>query len=648
MDAILPKINSPADIKNLDVPALAQLAKELRQNIITTLSETGGHLAPSLGVVELSLVLHHIYDAPRDKIVWDVGHQAYVHKIITGRREQFRTLRQHGGISGFPKVAESPYDAFGVGHASTAISAAFGIACARDLSGEDYRVIAVVGDGALTGGLAYEGLNNAGASGRDLVVVLNDNSMSISPNVGAISKYLTNLIANPLYNKIKNEIWDITGKFSTMGSRIRWAARRMEEGLKAFVMPGVLFERLGFRYFGPIDGHNIAALLHIFREARQLKGPILVHVLTKKGKGYKPAEENASIFHGLGKFDLHTGEPISSGRTPTYTQVFGETIVELAQKDEKIVAITAAMALGTGLSTFARQFPNRFYDVGIAEEHAVTFAAGLALQGYRPVVAIYSSFLQRSYDQIIHDVALQNLPVIFAIDRAGLVGDDGPTHHGVFDLAFLRTIPNMVIMVPKDEEELRHMLHTAMQHNSGPIAIRYPRGHGEGVSLNKDLISLPIGSSELLRRGTSVAFLAAGPMVHKALMAAEILQREDGLSAAVINARFVKPIDGKMLDEVASQFRLVLTLEEGIIKGGFGSEVAEFFAEKMAKSVELIRCGIPDRFVDQGDRNRLLEELGLSAAGIVQTVRKSATYPDLAKTHRFRELFKISKHSKFA
>ncbi len=647
MDKILPKINSPKDIKNLDVPALAQLAKELRQNIITTLSETGGHLAPSLGVVELSLALHHIYDAPRDKIVWDVGHQAYAHKIITGRRKQFHTIRQHNGISGFPKISESPYDAFGVGHASTAISAAFGIACARDLAGEDYRVIAVVGDGALTGGLAYEGLNNAGASGRDLIVVLNDNSMSISPNVGAISKYLTNLIANPLYNRIKDEIWDLTGKFSTMGSRIRWAARRMEEGLKAFVMPGVLFERLGFRYFGPIDGHNIAALLHIFREVRKLKGPILVHVMTKKGKGYKPAEENASAFHGLGKFDPHTGEPVSSGKVPTYTQVFGDTLIRLAQRNEKIVAITAAMELGTGLSAFAQHYPNRFFDVGIAEGHAVTFAAGLALQGFRPVVAIYSSFLQRSYDQIIHDVALQNLPVIFAIDRAGLVGDDGPTHHGVFDLAFLRSIPNLVIMVPKDEEELRHMLGAAVQYSSGPIAIRYPRGQGEGVPLSEEFMAMPIGSSELLRRGTGVAFLAVGPLVNKALLAAEILQQEDGLSVAVVNARFIKPIDRGMLEEVASRFRLVLTLEEGIIKGGFGSEVAEFFAEKK-NAVELIRCGIPDRFIDQGDRNQLLDELGLSAAGIVQTVRNSRSYPDVAKTHRFRELFKISRQSKFA
>jgi 1-deoxy-D-xylulose-5-phosphate synthase len=647
MDEILPFINSPDDLKNLDIPALAQVAKEIRQYIVSTVCETGGHLAPSLGVVELTLVLHHVYNTPSDKIVWDVGHQAYAHKIITGRRDQFRTIRQHGGISGFPKTNESPYDAFGAGHASTAISAAFGMACARDLSGENHKIVTVVGDGALTGGLAYEGLNNAGASGRDLVVVLNDNSMSISPNVGAISKYLTNVIANPLYNKIKNEIWDITGKFSTMGPRIRWAARRMEEGLKSFVMPGLLFERLGFRYFGPIDGHNIAALLHIFREVKSLKGPILVHVLTKKGKGYKPAEENASIFHGLGKFDPDTGQPISTGNIPTYTKIFGDTVVEMAKKDQAIVTITAAMALGTGLSAFAQQFPNRFFDVGIAEEHAVTFAAGLAIQGYRPIVAIYSSFLQRSYDQIIHDVALQNLPVIFAIDRAGLVGDDGPTHHGTFDLAFLRTIPNMVIMAPKDEEELRHTLWTALQYHDGPVAIRYPRGCGEGVVLTENFQTLPIGESEVVQHGTGVAILGIGPVVHKAIAAAETLSREDGLSPEIINARFVKPVDRNMLDRIASQFKLIITLEEGIIKGGFGSEVAEYYAERK-KHIELIRCGIPDRFVDQGDKKILLDDLGLSAQGIVKTVRSSEAYQDLVKGRRFKELFKIGRQPKFA
>ena len=633
MSDLLSHINSPKDIKSFDIPTLAQLSKELREYIITSIANTGGHLAPSLGVVELTLVLHQIFNTPEDKIVWDVGHQAYAHKILTGRRDEFKNIRQSGGISGFPKISESPYDAFGVGHASTAISAAFGLACGRDLCGEDHKVIAVVGDGALTGGLAFEGLNNAGASQRDMIVILNDNSMSISPNVGAISKYLTNLISTPLYNRIKTEVWQLTGKFSHMGPRIRWAARRIEEGLKGFLIPGLIFERLGFRYFGPVDGHNIAGLIHLFREVKKFHGPILVHVLTKKGKGFKPAEKNASVFHGLGRFDPKTGKVVKSTAVPTYTSLFGKTFVDLATKNEKLVGITAAMALGTGLSDFAEKFPSRFFDVGIAEEHAVTFAAGLATKGLHPVVAVYSSFLQRSYDQIIHDVALQKLPVIFSIDRAGIVGDDGPTHHGLFDLAYLRTVPDIVVMAPKDENELGQMLWTATQYHDGPVALRYPRGCGEDVDISSEYSTIPIGTGEVLRQGSEVAIIALGPLVYKALEAAQILADMDGLSVKVVNARFLKPVDAEMLQRIASRFKMVITIEEGILKGGFGSQVAEFFSDHNINHIELIRMGIPDEFVEQGDRKLLLEKYGLCTQGILETVRNSMFYNQRIKAN---------------
>lgn len=648
MEDLLSTIDSPQDIKSLDIPQLAQLTREIREYIINTLSETGGHLAPSLGVVELTLALHHILDTPIDKIVWDVGHQAYTHKIITGRREAFINIRQEGGISGFPKPSESSYDAFGVGHASTAISAAFGMACGRDIAGEKYRVVAVVGDGALTGGLAYEGLNNAGASGKSIIVILNDNSMSISDNVGAISKYLTNVISNPIYNKIKSEIWDFTGKFEKMGPRIRGAARRVEETLKAFVLPGILFERLGFRYFGPIDGHNIAELMHTLREVKDLNGPILLHVATKKGKGYRPAEENAPVFHGLGKFDKVTGAPVKSSVVPTYTEVFGASLAELAEQHPKVCGITAAMALGTGMSIFADKHPQRFFDVGIAEGHAVTFAAGMAIQGMRPVVAIYSSFLQRAFDHLIHDVALQNLPVIFAIDRAGLVGDDGPTHHGVFDLAFLRTVPNLVIMAPKDEEELRHMLRTALAYDQGPIAIRYPRGAGEDVPLSTHYSILPIGQSETLRQGTDIAILAVGHLAHKAMQAAEKLQLEDGISAEVVNVRFIKPLDTTMLEKICAKFHTVMTLEEGTLAGGFGSAVAEYLADHRHEGIELIRKGLPDQFMGQGNRTHMLEKAGLSSDTICGAVRNLRAGNGSNKSSRIRNLFKFAKNLKTA
>jgi len=625
MYEILSKINSPSDLKKLEIPELAQLAKELRAYIINTVSETGGHLAPSLGAVELTLALHYVYDTPTDKLVWDVGHQAYAHKIITGRREKFPTIRQHGGLSGFPKIDESPYDAFGVGHASTAVSAALGMACARDQIGENYAVVAIIGDGALTGGLAYEGLDNAGALGRDMVVILNDNAMSISRNVGAISKYLTTLITTPVYNRIKTDIWNLTGKLSFVGSGIRTVARRLEEGLKAVLVPGMLFEGLGFRYFGPIDGHNISGLLHTLHEIRKLKGPILLHIITKKGKGYPPAENNAPVFHGLGKFDLQTGkQKKADSNIPTYTQVFADALVAIAERKPEIVAITAAMALGTGLVKFAEAHPQRFYDVGIAEGHAVTFAAGLAIQGLRPVVAIYSTFMQRSYDQVIHDVALQKLPVIFALDRAGIVGDDGPTHHGAFDLSYLRNVPGIVIMAPKDEDELRHMLWTAVEYNQGPVAIRYPRGKAIGVPFKKGFQNLPIGVSEVIRRGKDVAILAIGSMVYPALTAAQTLQKDD-ISVEVVNVRFVKPIDTEMLQRVLTNFSLVVTVEENALKGGMGSEVVEFSSDMKLKHAHIVRIGIPDRFIDHGDKFKLCDAIELTASGIENRIRKSLT-----------------------
>ncbi len=644
MDTLLSHINSPQDIRDFDVPQLAQLSRELREYIIATVSNTGGHLAPSLGVIELTLVLHYLFDTPTDKIVWDVGHQTYAHKIITGRRDNFPTIRQYKGLSGFPKTAESEYDAFDVGHSSTSISGAFGMACARDLKGENHKVLAVIGDGALTGGLAYEGLNNAGASGRDFIVILNDNSMSISPNVGAISKYLTGIISNPIYNRVKKEIWDITGKFDNMGPFIRKAVRRVEESMKAFITPGVLFERLGFRYFGPVDGHNIAGLIHLFQEVKKFRGPILVHLLTKKGKGYEPAEKNASVFHGLGKFDRKTGAPIKTVGVPSFTQIFGQTIVDLAAHDEKIVGITAAMQLGTGLSEFAEKFPHRFFDVGIAEGHAVTFASGLALHGMKPICAVYSSFMQRAYDMVMHDAALQKLPVIFAIDRAGLVGDDGPTHHGVYDIAFLRTVPGLTIMAPKDEEELRHMLYTALQSNHGPIAIRYPRSLGEGVELTETYDAIPVGVSEFVRNGKDIAILALGPMTYRAVEAASTMKEKYDMDITVVNARFVKPVDTEMLTRVAMKHKLVLTIEDGTLKGGFGSEVAEYYKEQDFAHVEFIRLGIPDEFIEHGTPAILHQQLGLTAAGIVKAICASKYFKAKPKTI----LTDILKHSRMS
>ncbi|MEJ2627715.1 MAG: 1-deoxy-D-xylulose-5-phosphate synthase [bacterium] len=622
MPQFLDKINYPADLKKIDVNDLGKLAEEIREFIISHVCKTGGHLAPSLGVVELTLILHYVFNAPQDKILWDVGHQAYVHKILTGRKENFHTLRQYGGISGFPKISESEYDCFGVGHSSTAFCAALGFAISRDLKNEHEKIITVVGDGAMTAGLSFEGLNNAGASKRDLIVVLNDNRMSISPNVGALSKYFTQIIANPLYNKIKEDIWWLTGKLPMGSNKVRKAVQRVDEGFKTMVVPGSLFERLGFRYFGPIDGHNIKELLRVFNDVSKLKGPILVHCLTQKGKGYKFAEEDATKYHGIGKFCPETGN-VKSKKLPSYAEVFGKTVTEIAEKDDKIIGITAAMAEGTGLKYFAERFPERFFDVGIAEQHAVTFAAGLALNGYKPVVAIYSTFLQRALDQVIHDVALQNIPIIFALDRAGLVGNDGPTHHGSFDLSFLRFIPNLVVMSPKDGTEFRDMLWTACQYDKGPIAIRYPRGQCLGLGEKETGFNkIKIGESEIVRPGEQVAILAIGDRVMPAVKIAQRLSREQ-VSVSVINCRFIKPLDKKMIEKTAKKFPVLLTLENNSIIGGLGSSVAEIIAEKkLNNNLIFQRFGLPDTFITHGDTDTLLGEIGLEIDSLCEQIKK--------------------------
>ena len=556
MKPLLPGINGPEDLKKLPKSCLEQLCVELRDEIITSVSRSGGHLGASLGVVELTVALHRVFSTPTDKIVWDVGHQAYVHKLLTGRRERFRTLRCKGGVAGFPKQSESRHDVFGVGHASTAISAALGFVAARDAEGRDNTVVAVVGDGALTGGLAFEGLNNAGQMGTNLIVILNDNKMSISPNVGAISKYLTRITSGQHYVRLEADIWDLLGKIPN-GSKAQKLAGRIKESLKQLVVPSILFEELGFKYFGPLDGHDLPLLVKTLKAVRKLKGPILIHCITCKGKGYRFAEEDGQRYHGVGKFDKSEGIKIVPVGVPSYTTVFGETLAQMAEKDCRIHGITAAMPSGTGLIALRDRCPDRFHDVGIAEGHAVTFAAGLASDGQKPVVAIYSTFLQRSIDQIIHDVALQKLPVVFAVDRGGVVGEDGPTHHGVFDFTYLRMIPDMVVMAPRDEDQLRHMLATGLARDDGPSSIRYPRGPGLGTSLKGAPVPLPIGSSETLAEGGDLCILAVGSMVKESLDAAGILAKA-GLAAEVVDMRFIKPLDEVLLGSVWNRHRLVV------------------------------------------------------------------------------------------
>ncbi|MGA9118273.1 MAG: 1-deoxy-D-xylulose-5-phosphate synthase [Bacteroidota bacterium] len=618
---ILSRVNVPSDFRELSLPDLRLLANDVREYLIEVVSKTGGHLGAGLGAVELTVALHYVFDTPYDKLVWDVGHQAYPHKIITGRKDRFPTIRQLHGLSGFLKRSESEYDTFGAGHASTAISAALGMVAARDHLHERYKVVAIVGDGSMTGGMAYEGMNNAGLLKKNMIVILNDNNMSIAGNVWAISNYFTGLIANPGYNRVKKNMYELAGKFDSFGDRIRRAAGRLEEGIKVIITPGILFEALGFRYFGPINGHNLPHLVQIFREVKEYGGPILIHVSTQKGKGYKPAEEDAQKLHGVTPFDKITGIALKKSTGPaSYTKIFGNAITELAKQNEKIVGITAAMPDGTGLDILQQTYPERFYDVGIAEQHGVTFAAGLATQGCTPVVAIYSTFLQRAIDQIIHDVALQHLHVVFALDRGGLVGADGPTHHGVFDLTYLRMIPGMVVMSPKDENELRDMLYTAVQHRDGPIALRYPRGNCLGLPLKDRFDLVPIGRGETVRKGSDVALVAVGIMVTNAMKAAEMLELE-GISCEVVNMRFVKPIDGNLLRELAARIPQIVTLEDSVVTGGFGSAVLESLAAQGIPATVKVH-GIPDRFIDHGAPAELYSDLRLDAPGIAAVVRE--------------------------
>jgi len=616
---IIENIDFPKDVKNLSIDKLNILAKEIREFIIETTSRTGGHVASNLGAVDIVIAIAYVFDLPMDKVIWDVGHQAYAHKIITGRKKALHTLRQFGGISGFLKRDESIFDTFGAGHASTAISSALGLSVARDLSGENYKVIAVVGDGALTGGMAMEGLNQAGHLQKDIIIILNDNKMSISPNVGGMKNYLLRLQSAPIYNKLKDDIYDLLGRLpSSISVKARSSARKLREGLKSLIVPNLLFEELGIRYFGPIDGHNLQELITTLTRLKNLTGPLLLHVITTKGKGYPPAEKDPTLFHGLGPYDIATGLPKKKSGPPSYSKVFGRTLTDFAKKYKNIVAITAAMPEGTGLDIFRAEIPERFFDVGIAEQHAVTFAAGLSTNSKRPVCGIYSTFLQRALDQIIHDVALQNLPVIFALDRGGLVSGDGATHHGAFDLTYLRMIPNMVVMAPKDEDELRKMILTAILYKDGPIAFRYPRGSGYGVKMSEPINPIEIGTWEVLKRGNDLAILAVGKMVYRALKIANLLK---GIKTTVINARFVKPLDEKMLLEISNNHKYIVTIEDNILMGGFGSAILEFLSNNKINK-DILRLGIPDRFIEHGNTELLFESIGLSVDKMAKRIRE--------------------------
>jgi len=619
--SLLNRINSPADLRKMPAQDLPQLAEEIRDIIINTVSRTGGHLSPNLGVVELTIALHYIFDTPQDKILWDVGHQCYAHKLLTGRCELFSTLRQYQGMSGFPRRAECEFDLFDVGHSGTSISTALGIAEGQKQSGKEHHVIAVIGDGSINTGLAFEGLNNAGDLKSNLIVVLNDNEMSISPNVGALSSYLSRIITGKAYNRLLSEVLDFLNTIPSIGPTLRRVLKQAEGSFKSVIAPGLLFEELGFKYVGPLQGHNLNHLLENLRNIKNLpRRPILLHVITKKGKGFLPAEEDPETFHGIGAFDALTGEtPKKAHVARSYTEIFGDTLVALAHKDGRIVAITAGMTSGTGLAAFRDTFPERFYDVGIAEPHAVTFAAGLASQGIRPVVTIYSTFLQRSYDQIFHDVCLQNLPVVFALDRGGLVGEDGSTHHGVFDLSYLRHFPNMVVMAPHDENEFRHMLYTAFS-MSCPVAIRYPRGSGEGVALDQTEELIPVGKGEVLCHGTDAVLLAIGKTVCPAVGAAAEL-KEKGYDVGVINSRFVKPLDEDLICSTALRCRRIVTVEENVLAGGFGSAVLECLERRGVTGVKVKRIGLPDTFIEHGAQEILREKYGLDRSGIVETTQ---------------------------
>ena len=618
---LLETIHSPADLKKLKRSALPELAKQIRATIVDVVSASGGHLASSLGAVELGIALHYVFDTPADKILWDVGHQAYAHKLLTGRREQFTTLRRQGGLSGFTKRSESPYDAFTTGHSSTSISAGLGIACAKRLKKDASKVVAVIGDGSLTAGLAYEGLNQTGDThkDKDLIVILNDNEMSISHNVGALSSLLSRTFSASRLQVLRKEFGEFLKSLPRIGENVYQLAKRSEESFKTFVTPGMLFEAFNFEYFGPIDGHNLGHLIDILNNIKKMDEPVLLHVITKKGKGYPQAEKNPVYFHGVGSFDVDTGVCLpKKTNAPSYTEVFGQTMVELAKDNEKIIAVTAAMPEGTGLVPFSKAYPERFFDVGIAEQHGVTFAAGMATEGYRPVVAIYSTFLQRAYDQIIHDVCIENLPVVFALDRGGIVGEDGPTHHGIFDLAYLRSIPNMVVMAPKDESELRRMLATAVMH-PGPIALRYPRGQGVGVDLDESPQAIDIGRAEVLDEGDDILILAIGSMVAEARCAAALLSENHGIQAAVVNARFVKPLDRDLIIPLARRIGRVVTVEENVVQGGFGSAILELLNDNGVIDVTVRRLGIGDTFVEHGAQRALRNQQGVDGAAIIET-----------------------------
>ena len=618
MKELLSQVNAPDDIKDFDYGQLETLAQEIRDQIIISLSETGGHLASSLGVVDLTLALHYVLDSPQDKIIWDVGHQSYAHKLITGRKKEFKTLRQLDGLSGFPKRSESKHDHLNVGHSSTSISAALGMAAARDLKGQDSTIAAVIGDGALTAGMSFEALNHAGHSDKDLLVVLNDNEMSISENVGALSNYLSKIRSNPHLHQVERDIGNILNKIPGFGSQITKTAVKLKNTLKFLVIPGILFEELGFTYLGPIDGHNVKATIETIENARNIEGPVLVHTLTTKGKGYSIAEENPSKYHGVSPFNIRTGKKKNPRQNDTYTDIYSQELTKLAGEDEDIVAISAAMEKVVG--EFKEEFPDRFYDVGIAEQHAVTYGAGLALEDLKPFVTIYSTFLQRAYDQLVHDVCLQKAPVKLALDRAGLVGKDGETHQGVMDFSYLRHMPNMTVMAPKDELELKAMIRTAAQYDEGPIAFRYPRGEITGASetgTEKELIE--IGKAEVLCQGQDCVILAIGSMVPRALEAAEELA-ELGIDATVVNSRFVKPLDQDLITQLAEQHDYFFTAEEHLLQGGFGSAVAEFIVDNNL-DINLTRIALPDEFIEHGSQAALLDRYGLNAAGIKKRVQ---------------------------
>lgn len=621
---LLSNIDSPADLKELSRSELPELAMEIREQIVKIVSRTGGHLASSLGVVELAIAIHYVFDSPDDRVIWDVGHQAYAHKLLTGRRGQFSTLRQYQGLSGFTRISESDHDAFTTGHSSTSISAGLGIATGKRLKDESSKVIAVIGDGSLTAGLAYEGLNQAGGleEDTDLIVILNDNEMSIAHNVGALSSLLSRTFSKTRLQGLRRELGEFLRSVPKIGDDIYQLAKRTEESFKTFVTPGMLFEALNFEYFGPISGHKFDHLIDILQNIKNIHEPVLLHVTTVKGKGYPPAEDNPVYFHGCGSFDVSTGACFTreTAGPPSFTEVFGKTMVKLAQSDPKIVAVTAAMPEGTGLSSFAQAFPERFFDVGIAEQHGVTFAAGLAAEGFRPVVAIYSTFLQRAYDQVIHDVCIEALPVVFALDRGGIVGEDGSTHHGSFDLSYLRSLPNMVVMAPKDENELRRMLLTAIEHD-GPIAMRYPRGNGVGADLETEITPLLLGKGEILEKGDDVLIVGIGHGVVEALTASARLRKE-GILATVVNARFVKPLDEQLIVSLAGKIHRVITVEDNVRQGGFGSAVLECLSDAGLSGVRLERLGLPDAFVEHGPQALLRGASLIDADAIVSAAKK--------------------------